>query len=150
MAKSIIKEIIIMLLLCLAIILVLGVLLYDYVPMSKVVPEEVSYVTPESVAQELQAVGGVDESQVIMTYKVDSTDLNNYKRVQKYKPGKANPFTSWDTGLTNSTAGTTQNANSSGTTSTNNNTTGNNGTNQTNENNTNTSGGRFFQDKGTK
>ncbi len=35
MAKSIIKELIIVLLLCLAIILVLGILLYEYVPVSK-------------------------------------------------------------------------------------------------------------------
>ena len=36
MAKSIIKELIIVLLLCLAIILVLGILLYEYVPVSKI------------------------------------------------------------------------------------------------------------------
>ena len=94
MAKSIIKEIIIMLLLCLAIIIVLGLLLYDYVPMSKVVPEPVSYTTPEEVQQELKEAGSVDESQVIMTYEVDSTDLNNYKNIKNYKPGKANPFSS--------------------------------------------------------
>ncbi len=35
MAKTIVKEIIISLLLCLAIILLLGILLYDYVPMAK-------------------------------------------------------------------------------------------------------------------
>ena len=38
MAKTIIKEIIIMLLLCLAIILSLGILLYEYVPMTKTIP----------------------------------------------------------------------------------------------------------------
>ena len=91
MAKTIFKEIIIMLLLCLAIIIVLGLLLYDYVPMSKVVPEPVSYTTPEEVQQELKEAGEVDESQVIMTYQVDSTTLNNYKTINKYKPGKAHP-----------------------------------------------------------
>ena len=49
MAKTIIKEIIIMLLLCLAIILVLGVLLYEYVPSNKLIPEEVSYTTPQDI-----------------------------------------------------------------------------------------------------
>ena len=49
MTKKVIKEIIIMLLLCLAIILVLGVLLYEYVPSNKIVPDEVSYTTPEEV-----------------------------------------------------------------------------------------------------
>ena len=39
MVKSIIKELIIVLLLLLAIILVLGVFLYDYMPMNKIVPK---------------------------------------------------------------------------------------------------------------
>lgn len=42
MAKSVIKEIIIVLLLCLAIILVLGILLYEYVPITKTIPNEVA------------------------------------------------------------------------------------------------------------
>ena len=45
MAKSIIKELIIVLLLCLAIIIVLGILLYEYVPMAKTLPNQVSYTT---------------------------------------------------------------------------------------------------------
>ena len=49
MTKNIFKEIIIILLLTLAIILLLGVLLYDYVPMNKVVPEKVTYVATEDV-----------------------------------------------------------------------------------------------------
>ena len=78
MAKNVIKEIIILLLLCLAIILLLGILLYEYVPMSKTVPNPVSYTTPEDVQQELAASSDVDNSQIILTYEVDSTDLNNY------------------------------------------------------------------------
>lgn len=82
MAKSIIKELIIVLLLCLAIILVLGILLYEYVPVSKTIPNEVSYTTPEEVKEELLTSSDVDENQIVMTYEIDSTDLNNYK---KYK-----------------------------------------------------------------
>ena len=89
MAKSIMKELIIVLLLCLAIILVLGILLYEYVPVSKTIPNEVSYTTPEEVKEELLTSSDVDENQIVMTYEIDSTDLNNYKKIQKYKPGKA-------------------------------------------------------------
>ena len=78
-----------MLLLCLAIILVLGILLYEYVPVSKTIPNEVSYTTPEEVKEELLTSSDVDENQIVMTYEIDSTDLNNYKKIQKYKPGKA-------------------------------------------------------------
>lgn len=148
MVKSIIKELIIILLLCLAIILVLGVFLYEYVPSTKIVPEKVSYTTPENVKQELQQVSDIDESQVILTYEVDSTDLNNYKKIQDYKPGKTNPFSSYDT-----TTGenTTTNGSSTGN-STTNSSDGNSTSNGTNNNTTssNTTGGTYFQDKGTK
>ena len=152
MAKSIIKEIIIMLLLCLAIIIVLGLLLYDYVPMSKVVPEPVSYTTPEEVQQELKEAGSVDESQVIMTYEVDSTDLNNYKNIKNYKPGKANPFSSYEKETeTNGTSsdnssGSNSNGSSSNDQTTNNGSSSSSGTTDK----TTTSEGRFFQDKVTK
>lgn len=149
MAKTVIKEIIIMLLISLAIILVLGFLLYDYIPMAKVIPETVSYATPESVKDELLAAGGVDESQVILTYEVDSTDLNNYKKVHSYKAGKTNPFSSFETTGENTTSssGSTNSGNK-----TNNNTTSNNSnnTNNSSSNNNTTSGGTYFQDKGTK
>lgn len=154
MAKTIVKEIIIMLLLCLAIILLLGILLYEYVPMNKTVPSEVAYSTPEEVKQELLESGEIDESKIIMTYEIDSADLNNYTRIQDYKPGKANPFSSYTTQATdtNTTGGTATNTNGSSTSSgTNTNTTNNSGT-QTNNNQStggNTSTG-FYPDTGTK
>ncbi len=168
MTKTIVKELIIALLLCLAILLLLGILLYEYVPMTKTIPNPVSYTTPENVKKELAEAEGVDENQIIMTYEVDSTDLNNYKNIQNYKPGKANPFSSYETTGTNTTTAnsSTGNTNSgtgtSGTTTGNGNTTNNSGMNSNDINNSNgtsststpenttTSGGQFFQDKGTK
>lgn len=97
MAKSLIKELIIVLLLSLAIILVLAILLYEYVPISKTIPNEVAYTTPEDVKQELLTSSDVDESQIVMTYEVNSDDLNNYTRINDYNPGKANPFSSYET-----------------------------------------------------
>ena len=134
MAKKIIKEIIIMLLLTLAIILILGILLYDYVPNSKVMPEPVAYSTPENVKQEILESAGVDENQVILTYEIDATDLKNDKKVNNYKTGKSNPFSSYET--TTSEGG---NNTSSGTS-----------TGTGNNINENTSGNKFSQDKGTK
>lgn len=148
MAKNVIKEIIILLLLCLAIILLLGILLYEYAPMSKTVPNPVSYTTPEDVQQELASSSDVDNSQVIMTYEVDSTDLNNYERINDYQPGKANPFSSYETSGENTTtngSATGGNSTSSGSSSSN-----SNNTNTSSSGNTTTSGGQYFQDKGTK
>lgn len=153
MAKKLIKEIIIALLLCLAIILLLGILLYDYVPATKTIPNPVSYKTPDNVKQELAENTTIDEEKVIMTYEVDSTDLNNYKRIQDYKPGKANPFSSYETTETNGTNTTTNNSSAGGSSSNTNSTTGETNTsngNGTTEDNNNTSGGSFFQKKGIK
>lgn len=152
MAKKVIKELIISLLLCLAIILLLGILLYEYIPMAKTVPNPVSYNTPDNVKQELANSENVDEEQIIMTYEVDSNDLNNYKRIQDYKPGKANPFSSFETTGNNTTTGNSSN----GTSSSNGNSTNNAGTSNSGSQNNgttnegNTSGGQFFQNKGTK
>ena len=92
MKKNVIKEIIIVLLLSLAIILILGVLLYEFVPANKIIPETISYTTPANVQAELQTDENIDESEVVVTYRIDSTDLNNYKKTQEYVPGKKNPF----------------------------------------------------------
>ena len=103
MGKTIFKEIIIVLLLCLAIILVLGILLYEYVPIAKTVPSVISYTTPEAAKEELSESENIDEDKIVMTYETDATDLNNYKKVNNYKPGKSNPFSSYETNGTGTT-----------------------------------------------
>lgn len=151
MAKTIIKELIIVLLLCLAVILLLGIVMYEYIPMAKTIPNPVSYTTPEDVKQELMETSEIDESKVIMTYEVDNADLNNYKKIQDYKPGKANPFSSYETTTNNGTNGNSEGNTTGSSSSNNSNTTSNNGTNSgTSTAEENTSGGQFFQDKGTK
>lgn len=150
MAKKVIKEIIIMLLLCLAIILILGVLLYEYVPSNKIIPEEVSYTTPEEVKEELSKGENVEDEQVILTYSIDATDLNNYERINSYVPGKTNPFSSYDTSSTDgeennsngSTSGSNSNANSNSSSGSN-----NSGSSSSSTDDTNTG---YFPDKGTK
>lgn len=99
MAKIFIKEMIIMLLICLASILILGVLLYEYVPSNKMIPDAVSYTMPEKVQLELNKGKDVENDEIILTYSVDSTDLDNYERINTYVPGKANPFASYETSI---------------------------------------------------
>lgn len=148
MAKNIIKEIIIILLLTLAIILVLGVLLYGYVPANKMIPEKVSYTTPEQVKTELEADVNESDDELYIDYHIDSTQLNNYKKIQEYVPGKKNPFASLENENSSSntttctTTGTIQNnvSNSKNITSSN-----GTQTNSTTEENTG-----YLPDKGTK
>lgn len=92
MAKTVIKEVIIMLLLLIAILLVFGLLFYDYIPTNKMVPNKVAYSVPENIKEEL-STSFTDEAQnVIVTYELDDTDLNMYQKSQSYKSGKPNPF----------------------------------------------------------
>jgi hypothetical protein len=152
MAKNIIKEIIIMLLLCLAIILILGVILYEYVPSNKILPEEVSYVTPQNIKEELKNSDSIEEDKVILTYEIDESDLTNYQKIKDYKPGKVNPFSTYEEkteenqtqngqNTTNNNSGSTNSDNSSST----------GGSTQNSVQNTNTSTeGSYFPDKGTK
>ena len=145
MAKNIIKEITIVLLLTLAIILILGVLLYEYVPTNKIIPEQVSYTTPETVREELSAANSIDEEQMVMTYEVTASDLKNYQKVNDYKAGKKNPFAASST-----TTGNVNNAGGSQTTgNTTANTTGEN-TNGNGSGTTNSNNEGYFQNKGTK
>ncbi len=149
MAKNMIKEIIILLLLTLAIILILGVLLYGYSPSSKVLPEAVSYTTPESVREELASSTQDDEDQMVMTYEITASDLKNYQRVNEYVQGKRNPFASTATSENNNSGNTTSGGQSSGNTNgnanTNTNTNEGSSTSGNNQNNTN-----YFPDRGTK
>ena len=149
MVKSVIKELILVLLLCLAIILVLGILLYKYVPLSKTLPSEVAYTIPAETKEELAASEHIDDSQIVMTYTVNASDLNNFQKTQNYKPGKANPFAevaepAENLGTANSGNGTTNN--NTGSNNSNGSSNGNTGTN----NSGSSSEGKFFQNTGTK
>ena len=97
MSKDIAKEIIIILLLIILVMVILGFILYQYAPFNKKIPEKISYKTSAEVKEALQAAGAVDEDKVILTYEIDQIDLNNYQRIREYKPGKANPFSTYKT-----------------------------------------------------
>ena len=75
MVKSITKEIIIMLLLCVAILLILGVLFYDYIPSNKVVPGKIAYSTPENIQEEVNEEV-IEANKTKITYEVTDADLN--------------------------------------------------------------------------
>lgn len=144
MAKSIIKEIIIMLLLCVVILLILGVLFYDFIPSNKVVPSKIAYSTPENIQEEIQEEV-TEANKTKITYEITDADLNIYKQSNSYVAGKRDPF-SMETTQANETSGN-QNA---GSTSTSNNgsTSETNTTTETNSDPNST--GTFFNDEGKK
>lgn len=142
MVKTILKETMIILLLCVAIILILSILFYDYNPTNKVIPNKVAYSVPENIKNELEE--NVDNTLSIenKVYTIDSSDLNLYKKSDSYTTSKDNPFATTET-ATSSTSSSSSAVNTN--TNTNNSNTNNNNTQNTNTNNntqnTNTTSG---------
>lgn len=117
MIKTILKETIIILLICIAILLILGVLFYDYNPLNKILPNKVAYSTPEEIKKEIQEdeVKDILESEYNVVYSIDSTDMNTYKKQNSYVAGKLNPFSTID----EETQTSSQNGQANGNTSSN-------------------------------
>ena len=89
---KIIKEIIIMLLICLISMLILAVVLYDYIPNRKVVAEVAAYTTSQEIETQLADDIDSEKKEVVLTYEVSSQDLSSYEVKNEYVPGKSNPF----------------------------------------------------------
>ena len=89
-----IKEIIILLLICLIAMLGLAIALYKYIPSKKNVPEVVQYEVSEQVQDLLEdnIDQQSDKDRVILTYEVTKGDLSGYQTTNDYIPGKSNPF----------------------------------------------------------
>ena len=95
MSKKVFKEVVIAMLLCIAIILVTALALYNYAPSNKELPDKVAYTTPDKVEEELaDSTGG---EAVVLTYEINGTDMSNYERTNSYNPGKTNPFEDFET-----------------------------------------------------
>lgn len=127
MTKSIIKEILIILLLIITILLVLGILFYEYRPSTKKIPSQVAeYTLPQDMQEELNETLQASESQnLVKVYTVTSDDLKKHERNNDYVKGRTNPFDKINVTSTGSSNNTTNSSN---------NTTGSE----------NTSGGKFL------
>ena len=93
MIKTIIKELIIFLLLLVTVALLIGVLLYDYMPTNKEVPEkQEAYILDRDVQDELKTPLSFTQDNIIKTYSINGADLRNYEHTEQYDKGKINPF----------------------------------------------------------
>lgn len=127
--KNALKEIAIFILLCLAVVMVLAVLLYNYNPSGKVVPSKVTYTVPSAIKEELQEATEASQTTIKMedkVYTIDGTDLNVYQKNRSYNSGNSNPFevpkVEDTTSGTSTTTKVNVNGNSGSTSSTGNNT----------------------------
>lgn len=140
--KTIFKEIIIVLLLILAIVLVLGIFFYDYIPMNKVVPKIEQYEPPKNVKEELEEEVEEKEDEIApIVREINGSDLNLYEKTKDYQKGKVNPFADTSSGTV--TSGNTNTPNG-------NNTNNNNSSSTNDKNNSSNSEGNYLPNNGTK
>ncbi len=93
MAKSIFKEILIILLVCVAIVLIMAVIFYNYIPTNKVIPAKVTaYQLPQNVEDIINETTIDSYNTSGINYTIDDSDLTRYEATQSYNPGKADPF----------------------------------------------------------
>ena len=93
MKKSIIKEILLTLLVTVAVVLVLAVIFYQYIPSNRVIPSKVTaYQASEEVSEEIDQDSSSEIAGQNQTYEVTDEDLLMYKRIDSYRPGKVDPF----------------------------------------------------------
>ena len=164
--KSVIKEILIIVLLCCAVCLILGVVFYDYIPTNKVIPSQVqAYQTSNTIKDEIsQGVSNYEAGNYV--FEITDSDLSLYRQSDSYDPGKANPFASsalsentttntmaegTNTGNTTSNENTSNNS-SSGTSNKNNNSSNNSNSNNNSTSNSSSSSStdEFFNTTGLK
>lgn len=126
---GIVKDAIISLLIVITILLVLSILFYDKISLSKVIPEAEEYVLSEEMQKDLDEGKEEETKQIVTTYYIDSSDLKKYEKNKEYNKGRKNPFAEVST--------------SSGTTTNGNNTTSSNNSDNNNSEN-------FYDDDGTK
>lgn len=147
MAK-VIKELIIMLLVCLLTMLVLAVVLYKYIPNRKVIPEVVKYTASEEVQDLLEdnvkSANETSENNVVLT--LTSDELKGYQNSNIYVPGKANPFAA----VSKSTEVNTDNNENSNGNSENNNATSNNNEQKKQNNSNESTSPSVYNSNGTK
>ena len=97
MTKQVTKQILIILLSCIAIVLILALIFYQYIPSNKVIPAKVqAYSTPDSIKSEIEDSLN-DQSLTAQSefYEITDSDLEQYKSNKSYNPGKSDPFASY-------------------------------------------------------
>ena len=110
MGKTIIKQVMLTLLVCVAVGLFFIIIFYNFIPSNKAIPSKVQqYQTPNSVSDEIaSSIGSEDKNAV---YEITSADITEYKNSKVYEAGKVDPFDSIsdssDVTSTNATSSTT-------------------------------------------
>ena len=123
---EIIKDLFISILLIVCIVIILSLIFYDKIAISRVIPQAEEYLLTEEMSEEIEKNDFEEAEEVIINYYIDNADLKKYEKTNEYVKGKNNPFAA--------TSDYTGNGNLSNTISS----------------DSNTSNGGFYKDEGIK
>ena len=149
--KRFLKEFMITILLCIALILIFAIVFYEYIPINKSIPEPVTYTMPSSLSEvknELESSAENEDEKIIVTYDVEESDLASYKKQGSYKEGKADPFGQGPT--EDETNGTANGSSNTASTNQSSNTINKNTTSTKDKKENPADKGTFFEETGTK
>lgn len=104
MKKTIMKELFETIFVTIAVLLILSILFYIFMPSTKRISKIAEkYSLPVEMQVELEHINETS-TDIVKTYKVDSNDLVEYEESNDYKKGRINPFATSTTNETNSTS----------------------------------------------
>ena len=115
---EIVKDLIISILLIACIVIILSLVFYDKIALSRVIPEAEAYFLTEEMEQEIEESNLEESEEVIINYYIDAADLKKYEKANEYVKGKSHPFavtSSYDEGNNSVTTNNETSSNSSNT-----------------------------------
>lgn len=89
---DLIKDLIISILIVICIALVVSVIFYNRIPLSKVIPELQEYALSSEMQEDLNRSYTDEATEIVTTYYIDAADLKKYESTKEYDKGKKNPF----------------------------------------------------------
>ena len=95
------KSLIISLLILIGLILVLSLIFYDKMAITKVIPEPEEYFLTEEMEKEIESGNLEQTEEIIINYEIDAKDLKKYEKNKEYTKGKNHPFASTSEYTTN-------------------------------------------------
>ena len=95
MIKNVIKEIVLIILTLMLIVIGSIIVVYIISPDRIKIEESTKYQTSEEHKKELSVGNNDSQKEIVQTFIVDDYQLNQYKAVESYVPGKPDPFSSY-------------------------------------------------------
>ena len=100
---DLIKDFIISILIVVCIAIILSIILYDKISLTKVIPESDEYFLTEEMEQEIKEKETEKTQTTIVNYYIDAADLRKYKKANEYSKGKRDPFSEYSEGIDDNT-----------------------------------------------